>query len=321
MPLHVAFYSNQLCLRGTTVALYDYAVGNEEELGNTSIIAYRGSSPNNDASVIDKFERRFTRVHGIHDFRELDELGCDVVYCIKGGHDEGDPPIKTRLCVHCVFLVQPLPRATMAAIAPWVRGATAVVPHMVRDMGPTTDDFRRLHGIPATATVFGRYGGYGEFNIPWVQRQIIEVANCCAQGSRPAARFANIYFVFVNTEPFARASNIIFLPKIVATEEKAAFIDACDAMIWARAEGEVFSLAMGEFSSRNKPVMCCQTPTMDNIGHIHLLKHRAIIYTEDTLTRLLQTFDRTAAALGDWNAYRAYTPAAVMEQFRRVFLS
>lgn len=311
--MRVAFYSNQLCLRGTTVALYDYAVGNEDELGNTSVVAYRRDSPDNDADIIHKFEQRFGRVHGIHDFAELDGLGCDVVYCIKGGHDEGDPPIKTRLCVHCVFLVGAFPNATVAAIAPWVKPQLAphIVPHMVRSLGPIREGFRRQHGIPVAATVFGRYGGFAEFNIPWVRDQVVNVARSCP----------HIYFVFVNTEPFAYAhKNIIFLPKIVSVKDKAAFIDACDAMLWARAEGEVFSMAIGEFSSRNKPILCCQTPTMDNIGHIHLLKHRAILYTPDSLTRLLQTFDRDAAALGDWNAFRAYTPEAVMAQFRRVFL-
>lgn len=310
--MKVAFYSNQLCLRGTTVALYDYAVGNEEELGNTSIIAYRRDSSDNDPDIINKFERRFARVHGIQSFADLDGLGCDVVYCIKGGHDEGDPVIKTRLCVHCVFLVGTFPQvgATVAAIAPWVYGARAVVPHMVRDLGSGREGFRQQHGIPADATVFGRYGGFNEFNIAWVREQVVTVAASCP----------HIYFVFVNTEPFCDRENVIFLSKIVAAEDKAAFIDACDAMLWARAEGEVFSMAMGEFSSRNKPILCCQTPTMDNVGHIHLLKHRAVIYTQDSLTRLLTTFDRRAAALGDWNAYRAYTPSAVMAQFSRVFL-
>ena len=37
----IAFHSNQLCLRGTEIALYDYAKYSEELLNNESIIIAR----------------------------------------------------------------------------------------------------------------------------------------------------------------------------------------------------------------------------------------------------------------------------------------
>ena len=36
--MNIVFHSNQLSLRGTEVAIYDYARYNEEYLGNNSII-------------------------------------------------------------------------------------------------------------------------------------------------------------------------------------------------------------------------------------------------------------------------------------------
>ena len=44
----IAFHDNQLCERGTTVSLYDYAYYNKHYLGNESIeeaIEVSGSSP------------------------------------------------------------------------------------------------------------------------------------------------------------------------------------------------------------------------------------------------------------------------------------
>ena len=38
--MKVAFFQPHLCLRGTTVAMYDYAYYNEKLLGNESIIFY-----------------------------------------------------------------------------------------------------------------------------------------------------------------------------------------------------------------------------------------------------------------------------------------
>lgn len=43
--LTIAFHSNQLQIRGTEVALYDYALHNEAVLTRNSVIAYNADSP------------------------------------------------------------------------------------------------------------------------------------------------------------------------------------------------------------------------------------------------------------------------------------
>lgn len=43
--------------------------------------------------------------------------------------------------------------------------------------------------------------------------------------------------------------------KQISIYEKTTFINTCDAMLWARHDGETFGLAIGEFSSKNKPVI------------------------------------------------------------------
>ena len=52
----IAFHDNNLCLRGTTQAMFDYADFNEKILGNKSIIL---SSPNGNLDAINKFKYRF----------------------------------------------------------------------------------------------------------------------------------------------------------------------------------------------------------------------------------------------------------------------
>ena len=52
----VGFMTGQLGLRGTEVAVYDYARYNEEILGNKSFIF---SYANADMSTLEKFENRF----------------------------------------------------------------------------------------------------------------------------------------------------------------------------------------------------------------------------------------------------------------------
>ena len=49
----IAFHTNQLSIRGTEVALFQYAKYNEEILGNKSVIF---TFPNRDMSAYEKFK-------------------------------------------------------------------------------------------------------------------------------------------------------------------------------------------------------------------------------------------------------------------------
>jgi beta-1,4-mannosyl-glycoprotein beta-1,4-N-acetylglucosaminyltransferase len=89
-------------------------------------------------------------------------------------------------------------------------------------------------------------------------------------------------------------------------------------MLWARSDGEVVSMAMGEFSTLNKPIIC---KNIGYSGHVHLLKDKAIWYEEkDDLIDILENFDKDEMAKRDWNAYKEYTPEKVMKIFDEVFL-
>ena len=87
--------------------------------------------------------------------------------------------------------------------------------------------------------------------------------------------------------------------------------------MWGRDDGEVFSLAIGEFCVRNKPIIC-----MDNgfRGQVHLLGDKGIWYNSpENLYQILKTFDREESQKKDWNAYKLYTPEYVMDIFKKVF--
>ena len=57
--MKIAFHDNQLCERGTTISLYDYAYFNKYYLGNESVIMYYGSDHRNVPKVINKFSKEF----------------------------------------------------------------------------------------------------------------------------------------------------------------------------------------------------------------------------------------------------------------------
>lgn len=83
--MNVAFWDNQLCERGTTTSLFDYAFFNQAILGNRSFVffdAHRDSHP----KIIHKFKTHFV-VHDTHDFSEVDTLllkfNISHIYIIK----------------------------------------------------------------------------------------------------------------------------------------------------------------------------------------------------------------------------------------------
>lgn len=163
--------------------------------------------------------------------------------------------------------------------------------------------------IPSNAVVFGGYGGSDNFSINCAQKAVFNVAK-----NNP-----NIYFLFANFKKFCpELPNIIHLPMIVDLDEKVEFINTCDANMLARADGEVLSLSMGEFSVLNKPIIC---KNIGYPGHVHLLRDKAMWYNdENDLTQILLSFNPEVESKKDWNAYKFYTPENVMKAFKRVYL-
>jgi hypothetical protein len=101
-------------------------------------------------------------------------------------------------------------------------------------------------------------------------------------------------------------------------DEKVSFINTCDAMLWARSDGEVMSMSQGEFSVRNKPIICTN---IGYPGHGFLLGDKAIWYScENDLKDILLNFNKEEVKNKDWNAYKQYTPTKVMEIFKKVYI-
>ena len=308
--MNIAFWDNCLCERGTTTALYDYAHFNETILGNKSFIFYEDSSRFNNRNVINKFINRFT-VHGVRQFQEVDtylkNYNISHIYIIKSGERNNQLSKVAKNCIHAVFNCDPH-GDIYASISPQVNGNNGkypVVPHMINI--PSHDrNLRQEYNIPKDVIVFGGYGGNTSFSIPFVHSVVYQIAK----------ENSNIFFLFANFNRFcASLPNIIHVDPIIDLEKKVEFINTCDAMLHARIDGETFGIAVGEFSTRNKPVI---TTYSGDCAHIKILKDKGIIYKDaEDLTHILTKFKVTEA---DWNAYRNYTPEKVMNVFKDIFL-
>lgn len=317
--MKIAFHSNQLGLRGTEVALYGYALYNREILGNESIII---SDKNKDLGAYDKFKTQFD-VHLYDNFSEVinwvDKYSVDAVYYQKAGHYDGKLVPNARNLVHTVFQYNQPHGEVYAYISKWLanhvsNGALPYVPYLVDILRyDHTDSYREYLNIPKDATVFGYYGGSDSFNIDFAKKAVIDVAKLNK----------DIYFVFMNVDAFCDEPNILFLQGTSDLDKKIGFINTCDACIHARNGGESFGLTIAEFSIKNKPVITTThcTAELNDLAHIEMLGDKAILYSDYiTLTQILSNFKDIQNVKEDWNAYSAYSPEIVMQQFKDVFI-
>ena len=314
--MKVAFLEEFLNIRGTSVALYDYAHYNETILGNQSIILtepFEKRSWHHDASieVQQKFRNRFPvfTYENENDIRTiLDEHHVEVLNIIKSGRREGIcdvfPNVKT--IIHVVF--DPVePHGDVYCVSSDFLNQSygtsfPVLPRIVH-LPETDENFRDDLGIPHDAIVYGRYGGLAEFDVDYAQRAVARVSHDCP----------NIYFMFMNTPHFIPPSrNVFYFRRTVDSYIKAKFVNTCDAMIYGRRRGETFGLAIGEFSSKNKPILAPRD-ALDKM-HQMILGEDAIWYTdEEDCYQKMKNFKRDLTK--DWNMYEKYCPQNVMTIF------
>lgn len=309
----VIFHDRQANERGTSVALYHYARYNEEILGNRSVIAVpRGA----DGSSLGLYRSRFPNTEEYDSPEALCRLSqqADLLYMLTYG-DLPQMDLNTIGCrtgVHCVFTAHNPHGDVYAAISEWVADTYAItdvpVVHHIVDLPDCGGDLRKELNIPPDAVVFGRYGGFTQFNILAVMRTVAQAL----------LHREDIYFLFMNTAPFFKHPRLMYLPKTIDTAYKSRFINTCDAMIHARIEGETFGLSIGEFSQRKKPIITWFW-SPDRF-HLHVLGEHGIYYrTPPELFSIFMSFQQ-GIERPDCYSDR-FSPQRVMEQFERVFLS
>lgn len=310
----IAFRVLKASLRGTEVAIYDYADANEYILGNTSIIVVQESTDHVPA-VLQKFAARFpTYFYNPENPDDLEKImvvnNATVLYTIGYGDRRiNDPTLspngKYKTALHCVFTMNDPHADTCVPVSKYLahkHGKEKFVPHMISIPTDVKGNMRDELKIPEGALVFGRYGGVETFNIPFVYQTISDTLR-----DRD-----DVWFVFVNTHKFMDPHpRVIHLEPIVDPHEKARFIQTCDAMLHARADGETFGIACGEFSILGRPVIT--HGTTGDTSHIDILGEKCFTYTTSAeLYGVLTNFEerklekeKTFAkdSLKPWDAY------------------
>ena len=205
-------------------------------------------------------------------------------------------------------------------------GRASWVPHMVR-LFAEEGDVRAEQGIPPEAIVLGRHGGEDSFDIPWVQRTVLELAR-----ENPG-----LWFLFLNTRRFPETegmANIRFLPATPDPTRKRRFLNSCNAMLHGRMRGETFGLSCLEFAMLGKPVLTyAGSPEQ---AHLEILGDMAVAYhNAQGLRKVLEDLGQGSEFAGQRpeshrpppfpgkhtnEKFKEYQPEAVMQKFEQVFL-
>ena len=316
--MKIAFHDNALSLRGTTVAIYDWAYWTRHYLGVDPIIMYNSKNQFNDAGVIEKFSKEFP-VFSYDEKSEIDTIlsknNCDAFLMEKGGKPDGIISTVAKNLVNAISIcsVSDIHGDVYAMGSKWLSKITdyqiPYVPYMVH-LPDVEGDMREELSIPKDALVFGRNGGWETFDLPFVKKAIEQVLS----------ERSDIWFVFQFTQPFIEHERVIHLPGSSDMNTKVKFINTCDVMLHARQVGESFGLSCAEFSIRNKPIITYLNSPERN--HIDTLGEKGIYFeTESDILHILRNLDKEEINSLEWNCYQDYTPEKVSQKFKEVYLT
>lgn len=325
--MRIAIHSNQFDGRGTGKTPYDYAVALRDVYGHEVSFITSALSTNEGLPRLQREFPAFTydRKVGVNPPGEIraaleklvEEQRLDFVHFLKYGNDDLITPRNCRTGIHCVFVMNQPHGSVYAAVSDSLArkfGQKLAVPHIVTRF-PATRDWRQELKIPADALVVGRHGGFDTFDIPFVHEAVREAL---------AAR-KDLHFLFLSTKKFLEHERITYLPWVESEEDKFNMIHACDAMLHGRRIGETFGIAVGEFSSANKPVITWSGKGLKSYdtAHVDILGAKALQYhAKEDLLKILLTLDRDFITARDWDVYsERFSPANVARQYHEVFLA
>ena len=314
--MKIAFHDNCLTVRGTTVAIFNYAYWTRKYLNVEPIIVYNKSLSINDNYGLTKCSAEFP-VFGYDSPEQIDNIlsdqKCDALFAIKGGKYDGiiSNKIKTFICaVSSNCSKDDIHGDIFAMGSDWLSKITGIpsVPHIVH-LPDHNLDMRYELSIPKDALVFGRNGGWDTFDLPFVKQSIIESLE----------KRNDIWFIFQYTEPFYSHERIIYLNPTAELNEKVRFINTSDVMLHARYIGESFGLSCAEFSIRNKPIITYYNSLERN--HIDTLGNKGIYYeNKEDIDCILLNLDKKEINALEWNCYQDYSPEKVIKKFEEVYL-
>jgi glycosyltransferase involved in cell wall biosynthesis len=328
--MKIGIHSNQFDQRGSGKSSFDYVYmlqrsghdlvlisskqGDNQGLQslnkNIKYISYEGNANNEIERAAVKYN--ISKI--------VEEENIDFLYMFKWGINDNVTPNNCKTGIHCVFEMSQPHGDVYAGVSEYIAkkySKELYVPPIVYKFNQT-ENLRLKYNIPDDFTVIGRHGGKVTFNLPFVHQAVKDILSYRK----------DVIFMFLSTERFIEHERVIFLPYLKTEQEKFNYIHSCDVMLHARADGETFGVAVGEFSSCNKPIITWsglynnQKMMGYDTAHLELLGNKAIIYNEyQDLLDILYSIKREDIHHQCWDCYsEKFSEKNIINQFNKVFL-
>lgn len=311
--MKIGMHAPMLDDRGNGTVIHDYSKAVREVLGYEVVIL---SSKEKSVFVPERFSSYdcflYEKIEELEQIVENKKI--DFMYMTRFGTPEYFPK-NCKTGIHCVFNMEHPHGDVYAGVSEWLAkkfNKNIWVPHII-DVPRTNETLHDELGIPKTDFIIGRLGGYNQFDVRAAQFGVFNALN-----SRQ-----DLWAVFMNTAPFMTHPRVKFLPFNPSLTYKSKFINTCDAMVHGRSDGETFGLAVGEFSSFNKPIFTYDSPDWwYSRAHIDMLGEKALLYKTDAeLTSYLLQIDKKYIEGINWDCYSTkFSPTNVIKQFEEVFI-
>jgi hypothetical protein len=292
-------HANSLSETGTSTALLEYTKGLIAKKYQVSI-GYDVNAIDNHEETI-KILQKYADLYPYSDFSQLSNVArrkFDLGYFLKGGVIDGKSFRQIPSVVHAVFKHYEPHGDAYLYISEWLRdemesfrrnmglmartkmvikGGNIIhdkqldyVPHCV-ELPSADQDMRADWSIPEDATIGIRIGGLEKFDIEWVQDTVVKSLDFDK----------NLFFVFVNTNPFVYHPRIKYLPAVVDLQSKVNALSSANFFLHGRRMGESFGMAILE-------AMRCKIPVLawaggNDLHHTRLLTSNGLYSNRDDL--------------------------------------
>lgn len=183
------------------------------------------------------------------------------------------------------------------------------VPYTI-DLNPSGVNVRRSIAVPESAFMCIAIGGRTSFDIPWVQKEIIEKIETSK----------DFYFVGINIEPFFHHKRASFLNTTMDEAYKFALIESADVFIHGRTLGESFGLSLLEAMQLKIPIISWRGGRDRN--HISLLDESNFYRDRRELSKKLTreyVNQMSVSVQTNSEKSRQYRPVMVLPHFLQTF--
>ena len=315
--MNIAFYVDEMNLRGVANSSYQFAFLNKKILKNKSYIFYNQKNYRNKKEVIKKFKKQF-KVVGIQHFNEIDKYKdkflLNYLYVQKSGDKkDGWVSKEIKTLVHSVYpqKLNQVHGHKYIYISEWLSKnfSNNKIPYLplITEVQKNKNNLKKQLKIKKNQIVFGCYGGESSFDLQFVKFAISEIVK----------KRDDIVFIFLNIKKFIQHKQIRFLKGTLDENYKKKFINSCDAMIYGRSLGESFGLSCGEFAITNKRIISYKYNRHRSHSFNITYKYLSEYSSFKSLLKIILNFEKKS--LNYKSLYKNYTKKIFINFFHNIF--